>query len=71
MKKRLLTLVILSGITVFASSVPRAEATLYDCGTFANYCFGKPSNTVCYCPASSEHAGWSATCGSWKVACYR
>jgi hypothetical protein len=69
MKRKMLTLAILLGTTVFASSVPRAEATLYDCGSL--FCSGKYSNTLCYCSAKSERPGWSATCGSWKVACYR
>jgi hypothetical protein len=69
MKRKMLALALLLGITALASAVPPAEASLYDCGGL--FCQGKYSNTVCYCSASSERPGWSATCGSWKVACYR
>lgn len=70
MKRKMLALVVLSGIAAFASSAPRAEAGPYDCGTFpTNYCMGKPSNTVCYCSDRSGRPGWAATCGTWKIAC--
>jgi hypothetical protein len=69
MKRKMLALAVLLGTTVFASSVPPAEATFTaECG--ALYCQGKYSNTKCYCSERTERPGWAATCGSWKIACY-
>jgi hypothetical protein len=68
MKRKMLALAILLGATVFASSVPRAEATFSsECG--APFC--RYTSTVCYCSASSEHPGWGTTCGQWKIVCYQ
>ena len=65
MKRKMLALAAVLGITALASSVPSAEAAVA-CG-FG--CSGQPGTTVCYCPANSENPGWSTTCRNFKTVC--
>lgn len=65
MKRKILTLAALLGISAVASLVPSAEAAVA-CGLG---CAGQPGTTVCYCPADSENPGWRTTCRYFKTVC--
>ena len=67
MRRKLLTLVALLGITVLASWAPGAEAVAY-CSK--EYCRGKGASTTCGCPPGTDRVGAGVTCGTYKTACY-
>jgi hypothetical protein len=67
MKRKLLALTVLLGITVLASWAPRAEAF----ASCEDICDGTNNTTRCTCPPDSDFPGRSAACGGWIVRCYR
>jgi hypothetical protein len=65
MKRKMLTLAAVLGITALASLTPSAEAAV-ECG-FG--CSGKPGTTVCYCSLDGGNPGWATTCRAFKTVC--
>jgi len=63
MRKRLLALAALLGLTALASWAPRVEAVAYCSST---YCAGKPLSTSCGCPPGTDKVGQPSTCGGWN-----
>jgi len=67
MKKKLLVLTALLGITALAASVPQAEAIGYCSST---YCAGKPGSTRCACPPGTDKVGQANFCDGYQTSCW-
>ena len=65
MKRKILTLAVLLGISTVASLAPPAGAAI----PCIPGCGGQPGTTVCYCPLDSDNPGWSTTCRYYKTVC--
>jgi hypothetical protein len=61
MKRKLFAVTLVLGVTVMASSSPRAEAL----GSCDAICDG-PSNMLCACPPGSDYPGRLSNCNLWQ-----
>jgi hypothetical protein len=63
MKRKLLLITTVLGISLMASWAPEADA-VGPCN--ASYCAGKPASAKCGCPPGTDFPGKVAFCGSWN-----
>jgi hypothetical protein len=69
MKRKLLVLTAVLGMSVFSSWAPQAESSA---GCSDTYCAGRPAETPCACPKWTDRPGRPSFCGSYRssIACW-
>ena len=63
MKRKMLLLSLLLGISTIPAWAPQAEAAIY-CGPV--FCASRPWTTSCACPPGTDRVGSPSNCGSYQ-----
>jgi hypothetical protein len=63
MKRKLLMLAVLLGVSTIPAWAPQAEAAVY-CGPV--FCANRPLTTSCACPPGTDRVGSPSSCGTYQ-----